>query len=145
MTLLDEKVRQNLLERLRSLQADSPRQWGTMTAHQMVCHFSDAMRVTLGDTPSKKRGTLVHRTLVKWIVLYLPMPVPKGKIKTVPEMLSTQPEGWESDLQGVEKLIERFATAKELATHPVFGSMSKGQWGILAGKHLDHHLRQFGA
>ena len=29
--------------------------------------------------------------------------------------------------------------------HPFFGRMTKEQLGILAYKHIDHHLRQFGA
>ncbi|MEK7381556.1 MAG: DUF1569 domain-containing protein [Gemmatimonadota bacterium] len=32
-----------------------------------------------------------------------------------------------------------------MAPHPAFGSMTKSSWGILAYKHIDHHLRQFGA
>ena len=28
--------------------------------------------------------------------------------------------------------------------HPFFGKMSAKEWAILAHKHIDHHLRQFG-
>ena len=29
--------------------------------------------------------------------------------------------------------------------HSFFGTMSGAEWGVLQYKHLDHHLRQFGA
>ncbi|MDZ4803510.1 MAG: DUF1569 domain-containing protein [Candidatus Eisenbacteria bacterium] len=29
--------------------------------------------------------------------------------------------------------------------NPIFGNLSVDEWGKLSWKHLDHHLRQFGA
>jgi hypothetical protein len=46
-------------------------------------------------------------------------------------------------------LIDRFAAAgpQGCTTHPhaFFGSLTPDEWAILMYKHLDHHLRQFGA
>ena len=46
-------------------------------------------------------------------------------------------------------LIDRFATAgpKGCTTHPhtFFGPLTPEEWANLMYKHLDHHLRQFGA
>ena len=28
--------------------------------------------------------------------------------------------------------------------HPLFGSMSRREWGVVTYKHVDHHLKQFG-
>jgi Protein of unknown function (DUF1569) len=46
-------------------------------------------------------------------------------------------------------LIDRFVTGgtKECTKHPhtFFGKMTADDWGVLMYKHLDHHLRQFGA
>jgi uncharacterized protein DUF1569 len=28
--------------------------------------------------------------------------------------------------------------------HPFFGPMTAKQWAVIAHKHIDHHLRQFG-
>lgn len=45
--------------------------------------------------------------------------------------------------------MERFATGgpEKCTRHPhcFFGPMTPLEWAILAYKHLDHHLRQFGA
>jgi hypothetical protein len=43
--------------------------------------------------------------------------------------------------------VERFATGPRARTwpeHPAFGRLSASQWGVLAHRHVDHHLRQFG-
>ena len=29
--------------------------------------------------------------------------------------------------------------------HPAFGALSRRAWGVLIYRHMDHHLRQFGA
>jgi LPS sulfotransferase NodH len=46
-------------------------------------------------------------------------------------------------------LIDRFAAAgpKGCTTHPhsFFGRLTPNEWAALMYKHLDHHLRQFGA
>jgi hypothetical protein len=46
-------------------------------------------------------------------------------------------------------LIDRFAAAGPAGctTHPhsFFGRLAPQEWAILMYKHLDHHLRQFGA
>jgi hypothetical protein len=45
-------------------------------------------------------------------------------------------------------LLCRFGEAGPRAAprgpHPFFGALSPKQWALLMGKHLDHHLRQFG-
>ena len=37
--------------RLAALSPDSPRQWGTMSAHQMLVHCADQVRVSTGLKP----------------------------------------------------------------------------------------------
>lgn len=143
-TLLDSTDREALLERLRRLQPSSRARWGKLTAQRMVCHLADSLRVGLGELPTKRVDTFLGRTLLKWLVVYSPVPPPRGKIQTAPEMLTTAPATWAEDVAGVEALIERMATTRTSATHPFFGPLSSAGWGRLTWKHLDHHLRQFG-
>jgi hypothetical protein len=46
-------------------------------------------------------------------------------------------------------LMREFQTKGEAAcngnVHSFFGRMSGAEWGVMQYKHLDHHLRQFGA
>ena len=143
-TLLDSADRAALLQRLRRLQPTSRARWGTFTAPRMVCHLADSLRVGLGELNTKRVDTLPSRTLLKWLVVYSPVPPPRGKIQTAPEMLTTGPTTWTEDLARVEELVGRVATTPSTATHPFFGPLTPGGWGRLSWKHLDHHLRQFG-
>ncbi len=143
-TVLDADHHSSLVARFRQLRPDLDRAWGTMTAGQMVCHLGDQLKVALGQMEGTDRGNVLSRTLGKWFVLYVPIPPPKGKIQTVPEMLTSKPTKWPEDTAAVESLLSRFAEGAKCYPHPVFGPLSRQQWGILIAKHLDHHLRQFG-
>jgi len=143
-SVLVERDRDTLLARFRKLAPEHQPLWGRLSAKKMVCHLGDQLAVALGDIPSEPKGSLLTNTVAKWLVLYVPFPAPKGKVKTVPEMLTTQPSDWGKDTARFESLLSRLVDAKALAPHPAFGKLSHSQWGILAAKHIDHHLRQFG-
>ncbi len=140
----------DVLERLRKLQPTSQRQWGKMTAHQMICHLSDSFRMPLGDIATSMRSNLLQRTLLKWIALQVPLPWPKG-VKTMPqadqELDGTKPVEFARDRQELERLVERFIHRDrdfQWQMHPLFGEMSDEEWLRWGYLHLDHHLRQFG-
>ena len=141
--LLNFADREAILQRLRRLQPSSNPRWGTFTAPRMVCHLTDSLRVGLGELSTKRVDTFPSRTLAKWLVVYSPVPPPKGKIQTAPEMLTTAPTTWGEDMATLEKLIGRMASTPTTARHPFFGPLTQGGWAQLSWKHLDHHLRQF--
>jgi len=142
-TILDPARREALLQRLRRLQPTAPARWGTLTAPRMLSHLADSLRVAVGELPAKRVDSLPSRTLAKWIVVYSPVRPPPGKIRTSPEMLTSEPASWAEDLARVEALIGRIASG-EGGRHPFFGPLTPGGWGRLTWKHVDHHLRQFG-
>ena len=151
-TLARPADRDELRQRLRRLRPDSVRQWGRMSAHQMVCHLSDSMLVATGQKAVSSAVTWPSRTLVKWIALYLPVRWPAG-ILTRPEIDQeaggTRPLEFAADVARLERLMEA-ASATDgsvhwAATHPIFGRMSQRAWLRWAYLHTDHHLRQFGA
>jgi len=143
-SVLVEANRMALLVRFRRLTPQHRPSQGRLSAEKMVCHIGDQLAVALGDIRSESRGNILTRTLAKWLVLYIPFPTPKGKIKTVPEMLTTQPASWEEDTTRFESLLSRLVDAEHVFPHSVFGELSHRQWGILAAKHIGHHLQQFG-
>ena len=143
-TLLSSEDRSLILQRLRRLRPDATPGWGTLTAPRMLCHAADQLRVALGDVPSKPVHTFVSRTLVKFLVVNTGIKPPRGKIKTAPEMLSSEPTSWETDLAACVELAERVGQGAASAVHPTFGALSPQEWGRLCWKHLDHHLVQFG-
>ena len=148
-TLLNAVDRQELLSRLASVRPDSQRQWGSMSAHQMVCHLSDSFRAALGEKQVSSATTLFKRTVLKWAALWVPRQWPHG-VKTRPEMDQhqggTRPEKFESDLEKLHTFFERFCVWQgEFAPHPMFGPLSKTERMRHGYLHMDHHLRQFGA
>ena len=146
MNLFDPSVRERIKQRVRNLQPDSQRQWGRMDTAKMVCHISDQLRAGLGDIPTKLIKSPMAYPPVKQLVVYV-LPWPKGKVKAPSEAFTTAPAGWDHDKGKLIELIDRFAArgpGGAWPIHPLFGRMSGRMWGALSGKHLDHHLRQFG-
>lgn len=137
-------ARAGLAARLRRVTPTTTPGWGRFTAPQMVCHLSDQLRVALGEIPSRDRSTLLMRTAIKWLVVHTGFRAPPGKVRTSREMLTTSPGDWGADLATCEALLERLADSATPAAHPAFGPLSPAEWGIVAWKHFDHHLRQFG-
>ena len=138
------------LGRLAALTPQSRRRWGQMTAQQMVCHLSDSFRVALGDRPTRPIGSVLHRTVVRWVALHTPIRWPRGAM-TLPEADQeaggTPPTAFARDRAELQVLIGRFAaagSALEGVQHPLFGRMSAREWGRWGYRHTDHHLRQFG-
>ena len=142
--------RDELLRRLRALRPDSPRQWGRMTAHQMVCHLTDAFLMDTDRKPVSHASGLRQRTIVKWIALYAPFRWPAG-LQTRPEVDQdfggTKPTAFAADLAALEALVEVVASDPGFFTgrrHPIFGGLSRAAWMRWGYLHMDHHLRQFG-
>lgn len=143
-TLLNEADRAAIIARLRRVTPDRVPGWGTLTAPRMLCHVTDQLRIATGVIIGRHRDSLMRRTLLKWIVVHSSMQAPPGKVKTVPEMLSTVPTKWDADLATCERLIHEVGKGRANGRHPAFGPLDGREWGRIAWKHFDHHLRQFG-
>jgi len=123
-----------------------------MSAHQMVCHLADNFRMMLGQKPVSLRSGPLQRTLLKWFVLYVPLPWPHATTTSVEldqvRGGGTQPGDFAADLAQVDVLLELVTAptrALDRQPHPVFGPMSDADWLRMAYLHTEHHLRQFGA
>lgn len=144
------KDKSEILRRLEMIEPKEKGLWGRMSAHQMICHLKDCFRMALGEKEVKSIGNIFHKTIVKWIVLNLPLPVPKDR-PTLPEVNQdiggTQCVNFEKDFTELVKLIERFTNRADgfnAAEHPIFGKLSESEWARWGYLHTDHHLRQFG-
>jgi DinB family protein len=145
-SLFQEESRTEVLCRIGRLTPRSARLWGRMSAGQMVAHCADQLRLALGDLASGPASGPLRFPLLKKLAIYW-VPWPKGRVKAPRELFTTRPDTWDGDLAALRTLIERFAGSNPEETwppHPMFGPMSGRDWGALAYRHLDHHLRQFG-
>ena len=143
-TLGNPDCLREILARVDRLTPENPGKWGTMTPHQMVCHVMDSLEVALGERTAEDRSSWVSRHVGKWLVLGIGIPVPRGRIRTVPEMLVTRPGDWAADLSGLTSRLKRVAAGEAGRPHPTFGALAPDEWASLVALHLDHHLRQFG-
>ena len=148
-SIYDEAVQQSLKRRLAVLQPDSHAQWGRMSAHQAVCHLADALRLVFGERPTGFKAGFVLKVVSRVLALSTPMPWPKG-VETAPEvdqeLGGTTPTEFALDMEELVALMERFISmdGRSMAEHPIFGGLTRGEWGRWGYRHLDHHLRQFG-
>jgi len=139
----------NIIERVNKLTLKSEKQWGKMTVEQMIVHCTDQIRAAIGEKEVKDKGSWVQKNIIKNLVLYF-IRIPKGKIKTTHEFSQekdkggTKSKGIDTDKQLLVNSIHRFGQVEKYYPHPVFGQMSKKEWGRLIYVHLDHHLEQFG-
>ena len=137
-----------LTRRLGLVQPTSPRQWGTMTPHEMLCHLGDSFAAVLGERTASANETWLSRTVVKWIALHTPLQWPHG-VATRPEVdpkkAGTKPAEFDRDRARVLELLKRYARPDTRhGRHPIFGEMTPEEWMIWGYRHCDHHLRQFG-
>ncbi len=144
--MFDKTQTEIMKTRIEKLQSNAAPQWGKFNVHQMICHLQDQMSYALGqkeeDTELAKGPPMFLRNVIR---LYLPMP--KGKIQTLPAMLTTQPREWENDIEQVIRLIDDFPGNREKDVwpfHPFFGPLTGLDWARLTWRHNNHHLSQFG-
>ena len=142
-TLNDPAARAALIARLDRLSPEAAARWGTMTAPRMLAHMTDVLRMALGELPVRqKRIPLIGSFPFKQLVIYV-LPFPRNA-PTAPEAVARTPDAFDVERASIETLLERMAGNVTYAAHPVFGTMTRSEWGALGYRHFDHHLRQFG-
>jgi Protein of unknown function (DUF1569) len=146
--LFDAALVAEVKTRLGKLGPQSERQWGKMTAPQMLAHCSVSMQWALGEVVPEKGslpGRLMGR-LVKPMVFRNEDPLRKNS-PTAKSLLVTDERDLSRERERLAGLIDRFAAGGSAGCtknpHSFFGKMTSEEWAILMYKHLDHHLRQF--
>jgi hypothetical protein len=140
-----EEVKQRLLR----LKPDSQGQWGKMNPAQMLAHCSAGMEMANGEIrPPRAFIGRILGPVVKPIAFREEEPMRRNS-PTAKELIVMDDRDFEAERKRLSGLIDRFALAGPAGctTHPhsFFGRLTPNEWGILMYKHLDHHLRQFGA
>ena len=150
-SLANLRDQDEIARRVGAVRQNSPRQWGKMNAHQMICHLADGFRLYMGDVQAKPVKMPLPMGLVKTVALWMPMKWPAG-FQTAPEIDQevdgTPPAIFEGDIADLQELLVRFTHKPHdfsWPLHPHFGYLSEKEWMRLAYLHCDHHLRQFSA
>jgi hypothetical protein len=146
-TIWETHAQREIHDRLKTLTADRRGRWGKMTSQQMVCHLTASLRMALGDLKVAPKKLPIRYPPLKQLIIYL-APFPKNA-PTAPELIVTAtPHEWTRDVDGLQTQLDRFVARGRDATfidHPAFGTLTPRAWGVLVYRHMDHHLKQFGA
>jgi len=144
-SLFDLKERTKIIDRITAIDEDCERQWGKMTASQMLLHCQAPIKISIGELKLSSNfifmiiGPLIKKKLMKEEPFEKNLPTHKDFIVKDDPTLATEK-------QNLIRLVNSFAEKKDhlALKHPIFGKMNTQQWDALNWKHLDHHLRQFG-
>jgi hypothetical protein len=144
-TLFDSDARERILARIDRLAPQQKPLWGRMDAPRMIVHLTAQLHTGLGELKCAPKKTPLNNWLMRRLIVYW-LPWPKGS-PTAPEFLAQPSATWNEDMATLRSAIARFGArgeGGEWPQHPAFGALSGRMWGVLAWRHLDHHLRQFG-
>jgi len=137
-----------LLARVRGLSPSAKALWGKMDVAQTMAHLNVALHAALGDTK-------LDRVLLGYLFGGLARkgalgekPFGKG-LPTAKSYVIRDARDFATEQAQVLALVERLGRGGPGAItthpHPFFGALTPAEWDVLMWKHLDHHLRQFGA
>jgi hypothetical protein len=147
-SLFNSDVFKDTVSRIEALQPSASRQWGKMTPSQMLEHSARALDMAIGRGPQKQVwiGKLIGWAVLKNFVGEKPF---SKNSPTAPEFIVHDEPEFAGAKRRLIELMREFQTKGEAAcngnVHSFFGRMSGAEWGVMQYKHLDHHLRQFGA
>jgi hypothetical protein len=147
-TLFEPARVEEVLLRVRQLQPESQRLWGSMKPEQMLAHCAGGLLMAMGEI--RPLRVLIGRLIgaaIKRVALRDEEPMRRNS-PSVPELLIADHRDFALERERLCGLIGRFATAGPSGCtthpHPFFGRLIPQEWSVLMYKHLDHHLRQFG-
>jgi hypothetical protein len=144
-SIFDKTTRQELTNRINSLDENSKALWGKMNVAQMMKHCSQWDEMALGKKQYKQSfiGRLFGKMALKDMLKDQEI---KRNLPTVPSFRITELHDVTEEKNKWIKLLEEYDNySSEGFIHPFFGSMTKEHTGYIAYKHADHHLRQFGS
>jgi hypothetical protein len=143
--IFKEADKNEILQRVEKLTAESKPLWGKMNVAQMLAHGAHAAKLPTGEVAAKRAGFPINilGSLLKNKILS--SPEFRKNSPTSPEIKITDPRDFEKEkanfIAAIKNLSEKVATAPK---HPFFGTMTAQEWGRINYLHADHHLKQFG-
>jgi len=146
--LFQREAVDEVISRIDGLKPASVRQWGKMDVAQMMAHCSAAMDMAAGrlNLPRILVGRLIG-PLVKPIYTN-EKPLSKGS-PTDKKLVIADQRDFAREQEQLKVKIRQFQEGGEAQCtrhpHPFFGAFTPPEWARGMYKHLDHHLRQFGA
>lgn len=147
-SLFSEDALTEINSRIASISQEQQPKWGQMNASQMLKHCQFPLEVALGRLPLEKPN-VIKRTLFSLFKSSLYNDKPwKQNLPTATEFVVSNEKDFDKEKAKLLGEIQKFHIKKTQTNwppHPMFGEFTNEQWGQMQYKHLDHHLKQFGA
>ena len=145
--LHDPAFHEAIKGRLKELRPTAERQWGQMRVDQMLWHVNCALENALGRRDLKQQAFPLPKPLLKWLVINVPWR--KGKTPTHPQLEARDKYDFENERAKTLVLVDEFVAKpihdESWGRSALMGQLTGTEWSRLHGKHLDYHLKQFGA
>lgn len=146
-----ESELETILSYLNQLTADSKPQWGHMSAHRMVEHLTDTIRIATGKNP---QALVIPEDKIERMVAFLDSDKPMAQNIEVPfatREMNDQLRTEEIEL-AIDEFVDEWLEFEELfesnpdhtEIHAFYGPLNYAQWKRLSAKHHTHHFTQFG-
>jgi len=148
--IFDPAVAAKLKERINKITPDTKPLWGKMNAGQMLAHCNVSYEYVFEPDKFKPTPALLKFILKLLVKNKVVGETPFGKNSpTGPDFKIVEDKHFEGEKARLMTFIEKTQAlgAKHfdgLESHS-FGKLTAVEWNNSFFKHLDHHLRQFGA
>lgn len=147
-SLFSEQAHNEIIDRLNQIDENAQSKWGKMNVSQMLAHCQFPLQVALQEL-KLERPNFFKRALFSLFKssLYDDKPWKQG-LPTSNAFVVTSEKDFTKEKALLTEKIRDFHSEKnktEWPPHPMFGAFTSEQWGKMQYKHLDHHLKQFGA
>ena len=139
---------EEIVSRIDLLQPTSTRQWGKMDVAQMMAHCSAGLDMASGrlNLPRILIGRLIGGFVKPIFTNEKPF---SRNSPTDKKLVFADERDFSREKEQLKIKVRQFHDGGEAGCtrhpHPFFGSFEPQEWSRGMYKHLDHHLRQFGA
>jgi hypothetical protein len=146
--LFQREAVDEVIARIDALQPASQRQWGKMDVAQMLAHCSAALDMASGrlNPPRLLIGRLIGGFIKPVYTNEKPF---SHNNPTDKKLVIADQRDFLREQQLLKANVLQFHEGGDAQCtrhpHPFFGALTPEQWSRGMYKHVDHHLRQFGA
>lgn len=147
-SLFEHEAADEILSRIDRLQPATQRQWGKMDVAQMMAHCSATLDMAAGrhNPPRLFIGRLIGPLFKSVLTGEKPFSKNAPTDKT---LIVSDSRDFQREHEKLKACVRQFHDGGEAKCtrhpHPFFGALTPQDWSRGMYKHLDHHLRQFGA
>jgi murein endopeptidase len=147
-SLYDAAAREAVLARIAALRPDARRVWGKMDLPQAMAHCAVALEAATGDRPMPQ--AFIGKILGSFFRGKLLGPEPFDRDSpTHKDLKVADRREFARERDRLAAAVKKFAAAGPDSSarikHGFIGRLTGDEWGRVMHKHLDHHLKQFGA